>query len=551
VSSFHDVKISRADPDVVWGGSRMDATGQIHVSTDAGAGFAPVPNYTTATMGGISGLATHPSQPGTAYALFSFAERPKILRTTDYGASWADLTGFEGGAPSTNGFPDVAVYDLLVFSDDPQHMWAGSEIGIVETLDGGASWALADNGLPAVAIWDLAEVEDEVVVGTHGRGVWAVSFPSLLAGRTLKPLIERMSQGPDGHLAVELNLRSAHDSTVVYVDGARAAALPANAPLQAASVQVPVLTSGTKSVLARGYTGGIAYESVTETAHVYALQPARVEYSNDFETAGGADFAGSGFTVGTYAGFSGSAIHSTHDYPDASTLTFMLLVPVQVAAAHATISFNEVVLVEPGDPGSVFGDANFWDYVVVEGSRDGVTWIPLADGYDSREDADWLAAYNAGDPGDSSLLRPRVLSLTPVFSPEETILVRFRLFADASANGWGWAIDDLQIQAGATTDAPGAAPPRGVALAQNAPNPFNPLTTIRYALPRDADVSLRIYDLRGRLVRTLLRGPEKAGEHAVVWDGRDARGAPAASGSYVYRLEAGAEVRQRRMMLVK
>ena len=126
----------------------MDATGQIHVSTNGGVTFTAVPNYITVPMGGISGLATHPTEPNTAYVLFSFAARPKILKTTNVGATWTDITGFIGGAPSTNGFPDVAVYDLLVFSNDPNRLWAATEIGLVESLDGGATWALASNGLP-------------------------------------------------------------------------------------------------------------------------------------------------------------------------------------------------------------------------------------------------------------------------------------------------------------------------------------------------------------------------------------------------------------------
>jgi len=551
ISSFHDVKISRADPDVVWGGSRMDATAQIHVSTDAGATFAPVPNFATVTMGGISGLATHPTDPATAYVLFSFAGRPKILRTTDYGATWADITGFVGGSPSTNGFPDVAVYDLLVFSDDPLHMWAGTEIGIVESLDGGATWALANNGLPAVSIWDLTEVEDEVVVGTHGRGIWAATIPELVAGKTFKPLIEAANQGPDGLLAVSLNLRSAYDSTVVRVDGAVAAVLPANAPRDAALVQVPVLSGGTKPVFATGWAGGVPYESITKLVDTYALQAPRWEYANDFETSGAGDFTGSGFSVGPYAGFTGNAIHSTHDYPDNAALTYMLLTPIRVSATNPVMSFNEVAIVEPGDPGTVFGDYAFWDYVVVEGSRDGVNWTPFADGYDCRDDPAWENAFYSSLPGNSSMLRPRSISLVPAFSPGETILVRFRLFADSAVNSWGWAIDDLDIQPGAATGVGDQAPARAVALEQNVPNPFNPQTMIRWTLPLDADVTLRVYDVRGRLVRTLVDERQTAGARAATWDGRDDRGASVASGAYVYRLQAGEVSLQRRMMLVR
>jgi hypothetical protein len=70
------------------------------------------------------------------------------------------------------------------------------------------------------------------------------------------------------------------------------------------------------------------------------------------------------------------------------------------------------------------------------------------------------------------------------------------------------------------------------------PNPCNPMTEIRFALPAPAAVSLEILDLRGRLVRTLRTGRLGAGEHGVVWNGRDASGAPAGSGLYLVRLRS-------------
>ncbi len=546
-SSFKDVKISRADADVVWAGSRMDDDGRIHLSVDGGQTFDSVDNYTTVTMGGISGLATHPGDPGIAYVLFSFAGRPKILKTTDYGINWTDITGFTGGSPSTNGFPDVAVYDLQVFSDDPNHLWAGTEIGLVESLDGGATWALADNGLPAVGVWSMAEVEDEVVIGTHGRGIWSVKFPQLIEGKLYRPLVDALYQGPDGALTIDLNLRAEYDSTQVFVDGAIVATLPVNEYQEDAIVQVPVLTAGTRTAFARGFKDGDAVDSLPKTTDVFVLQEAVATYLTDFETDN--DFTG-GFSVTTWSGFTGRAIHSPHNYPANANLTYLLTVPIKVAQANTTVSFDEVVIVEPGNNGSVFGDNEFWDYVIVEGSRDGINWLPLADGYDCRDESVWESAWNSGTPGNSSMFRNRIVDLTPTFAWNETVLLRFRLYSDGFVEGWGWAIDNLAVQDGAVAvdDVPAAG---FVSLAQNAPNPFNPSTTIAFTVPRDAEVSLRVFDVRGRLVRTLVDGVRPAGQHTVDWDGRDDRGAGAASGVYLYQLQVGDETRHRRMLMVK
>ena len=179
--------------------------------------------------------------------------------------------------------------------------------------------------------------------------------------------------------------------------------------------------------------------------------------------------------------------------------------------------------------------------------------VMLADPFSTPMDQvlDAFNAFYAGIPGDSSMWRQRVTSLTPTFSPGETILVRFRLFADLLVNAWGWAIDDLQIQHGSVTAASDPPSVRALTLQQNAPNPFNAVTTIRWTLPRDTDATLRIYDVRGRLVRALVDGHQTAGAYSVTWDGRSDRGATVASGAYFYRLRAGDELRQRRMTIVK
>jgi hypothetical protein len=90
-----------------------------------------------------------------------------------------------------------------------------------------------------------------------------------------------------------------------------------------------------------------------------------------------------------------------------------------------------------------------------------------------------------------------------------------------------------------------------VALAQNTPNPFRPDTHIAYALAREAEVSLKVYDVEGRLVNTLVSGRMEAGAHGVRWDGRDSEGRDAAPGVYLYRLETPERALSRKMVLLK
>ncbi|MBM3308391.1 MAG: T9SS type A sorting domain-containing protein, partial [Candidatus Eisenbacteria bacterium] len=93
--------------------------------------------------------------------------------------------------------------------------------------------------------------------------------------------------------------------------------------------------------------------------------------------------------------------------------------------------------------------------------------------------------------------------------------------------------------------------PLALELLPNTPNPFNPDTVFRFALPQACPVRLVVYDLAGRRVRTLVDGPVPAGLQTATWDGRTDRGERAASGVYFCRLETGAGELSRKVVLLK
>jgi glucuronoarabinoxylan endo-1,4-beta-xylanase len=88
--------------------------------------------------------------------------------------------------------------------------------------------------------------------------------------------------------------------------------------------------------------------------------------------------------------------------------------------------------------------------------------------------------------------------------------------------------------------------PTGYLLSQNHPNPFNPITTIAYDLPKASDVSLAIYTITGQKVAIFVDGHQQAGHHTATFDGSGF-----ANGVYLYRLEAGSFVETRRMLLLQ
>ena len=93
--------------------------------------------------------------------------------------------------------------------------------------------------------------------------------------------------------------------------------------------------------------------------------------------------------------------------------------------------------------------------------------------------------------------------------------------------------------------------PTEFTLSGNYPNPFNPTTTIQYALPEEASVTLEVFDAMGRRVATLVNSQQAAGRYEAQWNGRSDAGNTVASGMYLYRLRAGNFVETRTMLLMK
>jgi hypothetical protein len=180
----------------------------------------------------------------------------------------------------------------------------------------------------------------------------------------------------------------------------------------------------------------------------------------------------------------------------------ILLQPITVRADTAKIYFDEVVLVEPGESGASFlnsdGSVNrsFYDYVIVQASNDnGKNWYNLISGWDSNFSTTWLNAYNTGFDaagnssgiGTSALFKKREIDLlsSGKFKAGDQLVFRFRLHADVGAHGWGWAIDNLNIQGSV------APPPPPLVLANEpiytpellvSPNPTFKTVRLRLAL---------------------------------------------------------------------
>lgn len=262
---------------------------------------------------------------------------------------------------------------------------------------------------------------------------------------------------------------------------------------------------------ASGRNMGMSPKSGYYSVRIETLLPVVTSYSTDFSDAA-SDFFNSGFEIAQPTGFNSSGLHSEHPYKspeeDYKSLEFssVLRHPVIFDASGMIISFKELVLIEPGAEGSVFGFSDFYDYVVLEASKDfGKTWFSLADGYDSRIIKFWETAYNSLIDGQNSTYEGKEsMMLEHVFYPRisdrisggDSLLIRFRLYSDPYANGWGWAIDDLKINP--LVDQVEEISTSGIKVF---PNPGNGLVNIILESTEDFEpVRIDVYNYTGRCI---------------------------------------------------
>jgi hypothetical protein len=263
----------------------------------------------------------------------------------------------------------------------------------------------------------------------------------------------------------------------------------------------------------------MAYKPLEEyyVIRVEDIREPQAEYQNDFNSQS-EDFLFTGFSITTPENFNSGGLHSVHPYesPDQDNQNIeyiaQLKIPIILKKDDAFMSFDDIALIEPGEPGTRWGDEEFWDYVVLEGSKDeGKTWKNIDTGYDCRKYPDWETRYtsaveenNSTAIGTPDLYKPNLINLlgNTYFSGGDTILLRFRLFSDPYAHGWGWAIDNLKIQGTVSTV-------EDERFAQTEikvyPNPVQDQLSIEInnLPPQTGEYIISIHDVLGREIRTI------------------------------------------------
>jgi hypothetical protein len=171
-----------------------------------------------------------------------------------------------------------------------------------------------------------------------------------------------------------------------------------------------------------------------------------------------------------------------------------------------------------------------FDYVRLQAStNNGVSWVSLAGRHTTLVGGQPAYTSNKG------MWAWEHISLAPYLGQQ--IRLRFNLVADAGLRGDGFYVDEFRVVDYRDTTLTGASEtaslPLTFNLSQNYPNPFNPLTTFKFDLPENSNVSLVLYDLLGRKLAELVNGSREAGYHSAIWNATDA-----ASGIYFARFSA-------------
>jgi hypothetical protein len=193
-----------------------------------------------------------------------------------------------------------------------------------------------------------------------------------------------------------------------------------------------------------------------------------------------------------------------------------------------------------------------WDGVQLQVSVGGGAWTPVATA--RTQSGSGQGVQTTGQPwyeGVQSDWVTETISLAPWLGQAD-VRFQFVLRTDPAVFADGFHFDQFLIRGEGL--APSAGPgdvPAVTSLTGVRPNPFNPATTVHFELAREGRVVVRVYDLSGRLIRTLADGMRPAGTQAVAWDGIDSEGRSASSGVYLVRFAADGVEQSAKVTLVK
>ena len=453
------------------------ASSRICVTTNTGGNWfdstaSPLPDRQ------VTSMTIDRTNAGRAFVAYSgyndnTPTRPgHVFLTTNTGSTWMNVSG---------DLPDVPVNTIILDPLNANHILVGTDIGIFESADGGSLWLQQNSGLANVAVDGLVLRDDRYLfAATHGRGMFKSSAPlEVTPSSALSIIVHQnpvLTQYVDVYVAAQESLSAAPTIQVSINGGA-----PQSIPLQENSERVfkgsyRLTQSGSflLTALASDSIGGSVMVSRSFQAQLVTQGSAQAIASIDGRLI--LTVANDVVTEDTYFMIQ-SENSSVAGSPVVSTAYTLgpareFLKPLSIALSYT----DEMVGGGRASSLSVYRLA-------------GDHWLPVTSRIDARHH--------------------RVLA-------QITSLGTVALGYDA--NGISQSVPSQYV------------------LHQNYPNPFNPTTAIRFDLSDPGYVSLKVFNILGQEVRTLVDGERDLGQYEVVWDGKDDVEKQVASGIYFYRL---------------
>ncbi len=483
---------------------------------------------------------------------------PRLFAGTDAGA----FTSTDGGdmwSPVTGGLPGGSV---VGFDTNSTTAFAATDSGLYRSTDKGLSWSADNQGLANTSVSSLSVNGDHLIVGVLGHIF--VSTDNGTSWTASNTPFERSSIAP---LTAESNLLFGADEFTLYRSSDGGSSWVRTVDRSTIPYQFDNLTARGKYVLA-GLDNNVAIRS-TDYGATWTVMDSGLAGGSvwDFAWIGPDVYGGGkeGVFVSTDSSASWSSVGLSSEYvralaskgEDLFAATYDSLFQSTDYGAH----WSQLKINYPSYDAQYFGIAALaaTSGSVFAGTSLGV--FQLKDNSDTFENilpsnTGWTAqALAASDSNLFVIAGGQIIHLSDsgtdwgsvddglMFEPRSLAVSGLYLFA-GTYKGGVWKRPLSQVIAGVTLS--GSSIPESFALYQNYPNPFNPSTVISYRLPTSANVTLKVFDVLGREVETLIQERQSAGMHSVRFN---ASNLP--SGVYFYRLQAGSYSDTKKLLLLK
>ncbi len=453
------------------------------------------------------------------FSAFSNYTTPKAVKF-----SWKNPTKYFDASPFTN-------YKLVVFRN-------GTKLTEFDNAVPGATISFDDTSVTQYTQYAYRFVNVSKSTGDTGRP----KLVTLFAGGTAAPTKGTLSSFSNNGGVVALRVKSPvlHSDNSPLHNLKRAVVFRTASGNQALLDSIELATTDTgKTVyftdipLSKvtaydiAFLGEAPFRAISPSVGTGSLATWKVSgaaYTETFEVSRTSVVSAFGWDSTNASAHAGTLSLGALNYPNNANLIAYL--PAVKGNGNPLLSFWTVCRTEAGK-----------DFGKVEVSKNrGKSWTEVLS-LDESGLADWGAGLNTWKKYDISL---------SAFATD-TIFVRFRLTSDGATSKFGWLIDDVSLNPLATGITESAELlPAEYSLSQNYPNPFNPTTRISYAVKEQVPVTLTVFDLLGKEVRSLVNSVQNAGYYSVELNGSDL-----SSGIYFYQIRAGNFIETKKFILMK